>query len=86
MAHGLMASAGLNLMTFAVFAESVPAFALYALILLAISAGGGLVLNLGYQWRNLPIPIGLMVLHALLAVAGFVLLLIVVCGSIAPPP
>jgi len=79
MLHGLMAASGLTLLAYANFAATVPAFALYALCLFVVAALGGLLLNLGYQWRNLPLPVGIMVLHALIAVSGFVLLLLVVC-------
>ena len=81
MGHGLMAASGLTLLIFANFAATVPAFALYALCLFLVAALGGLFLNLRYQWRNEPLPIGLMVGHALLAVVGFALLLVVVFGS-----
>jgi len=83
MLHGLMAASGLTLLAYATFAATVPALAMYALCLFVVAALGGLLLNLGYQWRNLPLPVGLMVLHALVAVAGFVLLLLVVFGPAA---
>ncbi|HEV2608473.1 MAG TPA: hypothetical protein VGT79_10885 [Xanthomonadaceae bacterium] len=83
MLHGLMAASGLTLLAYAAFTATVPAFAQYALGLFVVAALGGLLLNLRYQWRNLPLPIGLMILHALVAVSGFVLLLLVVCGSAA---
>ena len=75
MLHGLLAASGLTLLAYAAFTTSVPVFAMYALGLLVVAALGGLVLNLRYQWLNLPLPVGLMILHALLAVCGFVLLL-----------
>lgn len=81
MAHGLMAGAGLTLLAYAAFTATVPAFAQYALGVLVAAALGGLVLNLRYQWRNVPLPVGLMIGHALLAVVGFCLLLVAVFGS-----
>ena len=39
-----------------------------------LAALGGLVLNLRYHDKQLPLPIGLMVGHAVLAVLGFLLL------------
>ena len=51
--------------------------------MLVAAALGGLVLNLRYQWRDVPLPIGLMIAHALLAVTGLGLLLVAVCGSAA---
>jgi hypothetical protein len=38
---------------------------------------GGVVLNLKYHWERVLLPRGLMIGHALLAVIGFVLVLIV---------
>jgi len=70
MLHGLMAASGLTLLAYATFTAIVPALALYALCLFGVAALGGLLLNLGYQWRNLPLPVGLMIL-------------LVVCGSAA---
>lgn len=78
MLHGLLAASGLTLLAYATFTTAVPAFALYALGLLVVAALGGLVLNLHYQWANQPLPVGLMMAHALLAVCGFVLLLLAV--------
>jgi hypothetical protein len=83
MLHGLLAASGLTLLAYAVFTATVPAFAQYALGLFVIAALGGLWLNLRYQWLNLPLPNGLMIVHALVAVVGFALLLIVVFGSAA---
>ena len=35
----------------------------------------GAVLNLGYQLRNLPLPKAVVIVHALIAIIGFLLLL-----------
>jgi len=78
MLHGLLAASGLTLLAYASFVFTVPAFANYALVLFVVAALGGLVLNLRYQWLNQPLPVGLMIGHALLAVCGFVLMLLVV--------
>lgn len=43
--------------------------------LLAIAALGGAFLNLNYHWKMLPLPMGLIVGHASIAVVGFALLL-----------
>lgn len=78
MLHGLMAASGLTLLAYASFVFTVPTFANVALALFVVAALGGLVLNLRYQWLNQPLPVGLMIGHALLAVVGFILLLVVV--------
>ena len=74
MLHGLLTSAGLTLVTYVVFAFGEPRSAGLALALFAIAALGGVVLNLAYQERRVLLPGWLVVLHALIAVAGFVLL------------
>jgi len=40
-----------------------------------LAAAGGTFLNLNYHWKMLPLPKGMIVGHALIAVAGFALLL-----------
>jgi hypothetical protein len=49
--------------------------ALVAIALFLAAAGGGAILNLNYHWKQLPLPKGLIVVHAIAAVVGFVLLL-----------
>jgi len=73
-AHGLLAAAGLTLQAYAAFTGGVSSLAGLSLLLLAIAAAGGAILNLVYHWRQLVIPAGLTFGHILLAVAGFVLL------------
>ena len=72
--HGLLAAAGLTLLAYPALAVGVSARASLAALLLVVAAGGGAILNLGYHWRQLPIPKGLTIGHILLAVTGFVLL------------
>lgn len=76
MAHGLLAAAGATLLAYAVFTAAVPITAWLALALLLGAAALGAYLNLAYQWRQRPIPGGLVSVHAGLAVAGFVSLLV----------
>jgi hypothetical protein len=84
MLHGLLAASGLTLLAFAWWFFPLPLLATCALALFVVAALGGLALNLRYQWLGRPLPIGLMIGHALLAVTGFVLLLLVVLGTGAP--
>ena len=77
-AHGLLAAAGLTLMLYPALAVGVPARAGWAIALLVLAAAGGGLMNLGYHWRQLPVPKTLLFGHLLLAVAGFALLLGVV--------
>jgi hypothetical protein len=76
MLHGLLAGAAITLLAYAWFTVGLPALAAIALVLFLLAAAGGVYLNLNFHWRQLPMPKGLIVGHALAAVAGFVLLLI----------
>ena len=78
MFHGLLAAAGLTLLAYAALAEGVPAMAQLALLLFLVAAGGGAVLSLRYQLNILLLPAWLVIVHALAAVLGFVLLAAVV--------
>ncbi|MEO6926342.1 MAG: hypothetical protein ABI129_06695 [Rhodanobacter sp.] len=80
MLHGLLAGAGLTLLLFAAFTVGLPKYALWALILLVIAALGGVFLNLGYQEKRELLPKPVMYIHALIAVTGFVLLIISAIG------
>lgn len=81
MLHGLLAAAGLTLLAYATFVVGVPAFAVASLVLFLIAAAGGALMNLHWQWRQQPLPKGLLLGHAALAVIGFILLLLVVLGG-----
>ena len=72
--HGLLAGAGLTLLLLLYFVSGLPALATWALLLFIIAAAGGVLMNLGFQWQQKPIPLSLMYAHALIAVVGFVLL------------
>lgn len=76
MLHGLLAAAGVTLLAYAAWVGSLPGRALLALLLFLLAAGGGAVLSLAYKWRQRLLPGSLVAGHALLAVAGYVLLLL----------
>jgi len=76
MGHGLLAAAGLTLLIYAALTVGIPPMAQLAAGLFIIAAIGGAAMNLLFHWKLLPLPIPLMVLHALFAVAGFALLLL----------
>ena len=76
MLHGLLAASALTLLLYAAVTAAVPPLALYGTVLLVLAALGGLILNLAYHWQQRPLPIPLMVGHALLAAIGFVRVLI----------
>ena len=78
MLHGLLAAGGLTLLLYAAFAAGLPGSAWTGLVLLAVAALGGLVLNLGYHWKNVALPIWLVLVHAAIAVVGLVVLAIAI--------
>lgn len=80
MLHGLLAAAGLTLLLFAQFTIGLPRYALWALILLVIAAIGGLFLNLAFQEKRELLPKPVVYIHALIAVIGFILLIVAAFG------
>jgi hypothetical protein len=76
MLHGLLAGSAVTLLLYAYFTVGLPALAGWALLLFLVAAAGGAFLNLNYHWKLVPLPIGMMVGHAAIAVVGFVLLLV----------
>jgi hypothetical protein len=74
MLHGLLAGAALTLLIYAYFTVGLPTIACWALLLLAVAAAGGTYLNLRYHAPRIPLPKGIVVGHAVLAVAGYALL------------
>jgi hypothetical protein len=78
MVHGLLAGAGLTLVLYPAFTAGIPSGAWTGLLVLAAAALGGLVLNLGYHWKNLALPVWLVLVHGAAAVIGLVVLAIAV--------
>jgi hypothetical protein len=76
MLHGFLAAAAITLLLYGAITVGLPGLALVALVLFLLAAAGGAVLNLNYHWKQLPLPKWLIVVHALVAVAGFVLLVV----------
>jgi hypothetical protein len=81
MLHGFLAAAALTLLLYAAATVGLPGMALAALVLFLVAAGGGVILNLNYHWKQLPLPKWLVIVHAIAAVVGFVLLLVVTWGT-----
>lgn len=75
MLHGLLSGGALTLLIYAYFTVGLPMYAAVATLLFAIAALGGVTLNLGYHWNHQPLPKWLVAVHALVAVAGYGLLL-----------
>lgn len=75
MLHGFLAAAAVTLLLYAAATVGLPGMALLALVLFLAAAAGGAILNLNYHWKQLPLPKWLVVVHAIAAVAGFLLLI-----------
>lgn len=73
--HGLFAAAGLVALIAGVAQGHAPSRATIALVLFVIAALGGFVLFFTHLRKN-ALPIGLVVIHALVAVVAFVILLV----------
>ena len=80
MLHGVLAAAALTLLIYAAMTVGIPKLAQYALGLLVIAAAGGAAINLLYHSKMLPLPIPLVLVHALVAASGFALLVVSVLG------
>jgi len=82
MLHGFLAAAGVTLLVYGAAFVGMPAPANGGTALLALAAVGGIVLNLEYHWKNRPLPKGLMVGHALVAVVGFLLVVVALINTL----
>jgi hypothetical protein len=76
MLHGFLSAAALTLLIYAYFTAGLPGMAQLSLVLFLAAAAGGVFMNLNYHWKGLPLPIGLVLVHAGIAICGFVLLVI----------
>jgi hypothetical protein len=81
MLHGLLAGAALTLLLYAYFTVGLPALAGWALLLFLGAALGGVYLNLGYHAKAVLLPKAVVVVHAVIAVVGYVLLLMAVFAA-----
>jgi len=76
MLHGVLAAAGLTLLLYEALTVGVPVLAQASLALFGLAALGGVWLNLRYHVNDIPLPKGIIVAHALLAVLAYGLLLL----------
>jgi hypothetical protein len=81
MAHGVLAAAALTLLLYAAATVGLPALAMTATGIFVVVAIVGAALNLMYHSRMLAIPKTPIVVHGLVAVAGYVLLLLAVMAA-----
>jgi hypothetical protein len=76
MLHGFLSAAALTLLIYAYFTIGLPRMAQLALLLFLAAAAGGAFMNLNFHWKMLPLPKWLVLVHASIAICGFVLLVI----------
>jgi hypothetical protein len=76
MLHGFLSAAALTLLIYAYFTVGLPEMAQLALLLFLVAAAGGAFMNLNFHWKMLPLPKWLVLVHAGIAVCGFLLLVI----------
>jgi hypothetical protein len=76
MLHGLLAAAALTLLIYAAATVGLPSMAVWATVLFVLAAAGGIYMNLEFHWKGLALPKGVMVVHAVVAVIGFLLLVV----------
>lgn len=74
LAHGALAATGIVLLTVSVLGSAGPGGARLALGLFVVAALGGFVL-FSFHLRKKTLPMGVVVIHALVAVAAFLILL-----------
>jgi hypothetical protein len=82
MIHGLLAAAGLTLLIYFAVAIAIPSGAKIATAVLLVAALGGVFLNVRYHSQMQPLPVPIVLVHGLIAVAGFVILVF----SLRPSP
>ncbi|MES2957382.1 MAG: hypothetical protein V4792_04290 [Pseudomonadota bacterium] len=83
MLHGFLAAAAVTLLLYAAVTIGLPRMAMVAIALFLVAAAGGVILNLNHHWKQRPLPKWLVIVHALAAVVGFALLVIVTWGPSA---
>jgi hypothetical protein len=56
MGHGFIAGAAITLLIYDYFTTGLPGLAQLGLLLFLLAAIGGIVMNLGYHWKQRPLP------------------------------
>jgi hypothetical protein len=81
--HGFAAAAALALLGFAWLHAAFSRVESLALLLLLLAAAGGIGLNLGYHWKQKPLPEALLFAHMSVAFVGFLLMFLVTISRAA---
>jgi hypothetical protein len=74
--HGAVAATGVGLLANVYLTVGLELYAKIALVIFILAALGGLVLFLGFHLAGKALPIPLVIGHGLIAVSGYVLLLL----------
>ena len=74
--HGIVAATGIGILIYAAVSTGIPQLAMASLAVFVIAALGGATLLLGFHLRSKALPIPFVLGHGLIAVIGYVLLLI----------
>ena len=74
--HGAVAATGVGLLVYVHFTTGLVQLAQIALLIFVLAALGGLVMFFGFHMNRKPLPIPFVIGHGLIAVTGFVLLLL----------
>jgi hypothetical protein len=85
MLHGFLSASALTLLIYAALTVGLPTLALAATVLFALAAIGGVTMNLNYHWKALPLPKWLVLVHASIAVVGFICLLVAAWPTYGQP-
>jgi hypothetical protein len=78
LAHGGIAAVGVLILAYTAATAGLPQRALIALGIFVLAALGGLTIFLMFHLKNRPLPIPLILGHGLIAVVGFVLLVLTI--------
>jgi len=85
MLHGFLSASALTLLIYGACTVGLPTLALAATGLFVVAAIGGVFMNLNYHWKALPLPKWLVLVHASIAVVGFVCLLLAAWPTFGQP-
>jgi hypothetical protein len=85
MLHGFLSASALTLLIYAALTVGLPTLAVTATVLFVLAAIGGIAMNLNYHWKALPLPKWLVLVHASIAVVGFICLLLATWPTYGQP-
>jgi uncharacterized membrane protein HdeD (DUF308 family) len=85
MLHGFLSASALTLLIYAALTVGLPTLAITATVLFVLAAIGGVVMNLNYHWNLLPLPKWLVLVHAGIAVVGFICLVLAAWPTYGQP-